>query len=82
MTLQRIWRGRQERQTTISLMKMRDVERKEKLYQMNLLMKVAQEKMKQEKLKILQQEMDQQWVKLKIKKKGKIKQNLRCQLFG
>ena len=43
-------------------MKMRDVERKEKLYQMNLLMKVAQEKMKQEKLKILQQEMDQQWV--------------------
>ena len=44
-------------------MKMRDVERKEKLYQMNLLMKVAQEKMKQEKLKILQEEMDQQWVR-------------------
>ena len=41
---------------------MRDVERKEKLYQSNLLMKVAQEKMKQEKLQILQQEMDQQWV--------------------
>ena len=44
-------------------MKMRDVERKEKLYQMNLLMKVAQEKIQQEKLKILQQEMDQQWVR-------------------
>ena len=56
-------------------MKMRDVERKEKLYQMNLLMKVAQEKMKQEKLKILQQEMDQQWVSWNYRRKKKKSKN-------